>query len=86
MADICCSCAKTGRVELLSARGALASAQLESALDGPAQVRVVRRAGTIEVYVNGAEQPVLSASAPDYTEGFCPSTPAAVRSRLTILP
>ena len=61
---------KTGRVELLSARGALASAQLESALDGPAQVRVVRRAGTIEVYVNGAEQPVLSASAPDYTEGF----------------
>lgn len=61
---------KTGCVQLLSAAdGVLASAEL-APLEGETQVRVIRRAGTVEVYVNGTEQPVLTADAPAYKEGF----------------
>lgn len=61
---------KTGVVELLSRTGTVASTETGQPLAGDTAVRVVRTASELKVYLNGGTDPVLTAEAPDYPEGF----------------
>lgn len=61
---------KNGTVDLMNNRGLVATAALAAPLSGDITARVVRSKTQIKVYLNGAEEPVLTAEAPDYQEGF----------------